>query len=144
MEKQEKLLIIDEIQVEYQKLFNECKPKHEEVKAGLDEGLNVLNKLKESPLEKLDENIESSIDKLINPILLIADKKVKRIYISSLAVLQKIIINSLVNKVQSSSIIKCLDQICNDSSEEFVHQKTIETLIPLIDSAAFLTASLCV
>ena len=133
MEKQEKLLIIDEIQVEYQKLFNECKPKHEEVKAGLDEGLNVLNKLKESPLEKLDENIESSIDKLINPILLIADKKVKRIYISSLAVLQKIIINSLVNKVQSSSIIKCLDQICNDSSEEFVHQKTIETLIPLID-----------
>ena len=47
MENSEKLLIIDEIEVEYQKLFNECKAKHEQVKAGLDEGLNILSKLKE-------------------------------------------------------------------------------------------------
>ena len=133
MENSEKLLIIDEIQVEYQKLFNECKQKHEEVKVGLDEGLNVLDQLKESPLDKFDENIKSSIDKLINPILLIAEKKVKRIYISSLIVLQKLIINSLISKEQSSLIIKSLEQICEDSSEEFVHQKIIETLSPLIN-----------
>ena len=133
MENSEKLLIIDEIQVEYQKLFNECKQKHEEVKVGLDEGLNVLDQLKESPLDKFDENIKSSIDKLINPILLIAEKKVKRIYISSLIVLQKLIINSLISKDQSSLIIKSLEQICEDSSEEFVHQKIIETLSPLIN-----------
>jgi hypothetical protein len=81
MENSEKLLIIDEIQLEYQKLFNECKPKHEQVKAGLDEGLKILSELKESSLDKLDENIKSSIDKLIEPILLIAENKVKRIYI---------------------------------------------------------------
>ena len=133
MENSEKLLIIDEIQVEYQKLFNECKPKHEEVKAGLDQGLNILNELKESPLEKLEENMKSSIDKLINPILLIGEKKVKRIYITSLTVLQKIIDNSLVDKIQSSSIIKCLEQICKDSNEEFVLQNAIKTLIPLIN-----------
>ena len=127
------MVIIDEIQVEYQKLFNECKPKHEEVKAGLDQGLNILNELKESPLEKLEENMKSSIDKLINPILLIGEKKVKRIYITSLTVLQKIIDNSLVDKIQSSSIIKCLEQICKDSNEEFVLQNAIKTLIPLIN-----------
>ena len=91
MENSEKLLLIDEIQMEYQKLFNECKAKHEEVKAGLDEGLKTLAELKESSLDKLDENIISSIDILIKPILLIAKNKVKRIYISSLVVLQKII-----------------------------------------------------
>ena len=133
MENSEKLLIIDEIQLEYQKLFNECKPKHEQVKAGLDEGLKILSELKESSLDKLDENIKSSIDKLIEPILLIAENKVKRIYISSLVVLQKIITNSLISKSQSRVIIKSLQQICEDSSEEFVHQKTIETLAPLIN-----------
>ena len=130
---EEKLLLIDEIQVEYQKLFNECKQKHEEVKSGLDEGLKVLEELKESPLEKLEENIETSIDKLINPIILISKNKVKRIYISSLVVLQKIITNSLVSKEQSSQIIKSLEEMCLDSSEEFVHQKIIETLSPLIN-----------
>ena len=133
MENSEKLLIIDEIEVEYQKLFNECKQKHEEVKAGLDEGLNILSQIKDSPLDKLDENIKSSIDKLINPIILIAQKKVKRIYISSLIVLQKIINNSLISKEQTSLIIKSLQQMCEDSSEEFVHQKIIETLSPLIN-----------
>lgn len=130
---EEKLLLIDEIQVEYQKLFNECKQKHEEVKSGLDEGLKVLEELKESPLEKLDENIETSIDKLINPIILISKNKVKRIYISSLIVLQKIITNSLISKEHSSQIIKSLEEMCLDSSEEFVHQKIIETLSPLIN-----------
>ena len=79
MENSEKLLIINEIEVEYQKLFNECKAKHEEVKAGLDEGLNILSQIKDSPLDKLDENIKSSIDKLINPIILLAQNKGKRI-----------------------------------------------------------------
>ena len=133
MENSEKLLIIDEIQVEYQKLFNECKQKHEQVKSGLDEGLNILAQLKESPLDKFDENIKSSVDQLINPIVLIAQNKVKRIYITSLTVLQKIITNSLISKDQSSLIIKSLNQICEDSSEEFVHQKIIETLSPLIN-----------
>ena len=133
MENSEKLLILDEIEVEYQKLFNECKQKHEEVKAGLDEGLNILSQIKDSPLDKLDENIKSSIDKLINPIILIAQNKVKRIYISSLIVLQKIINNSLISKEQTSLIIKSLQQMCEDSSEEFVHQKIIETLSPLIN-----------
>ena len=133
MENSDKLLIIDEIFVEYQKLFNECKPKHEQVKAGLDEGLNILSQLKESPLDEFDSKIKESIEKLISPILLIAEKKVKRIYITSLLVLQKIISNSLISKIQSSSIIKSLEQICEDSSEEFVHQKIIEALNPLID-----------
>ena len=133
MENSEKLLIIDEIEVEYQKLFNECKAKHEQVKAGLDEGLNILSKLKESPLDELDNKIKESIEKLISPILLIAEKKVKRIYVTSLTVLHKIISNSLISKEQSSSIIKSLKQICEDSSEEFVHQKIIEALSPLIN-----------
>ena len=133
MENSEKLLLIDEIQMEYQKLFNECKAKHEEVKAGLDEGLKTLAELKESSLDKLDENIISSIDILIKPILLIAKNKVKRIYISSLVVLQKIINNSFVSKEQSSSIIKSLEEISEDSNEEFVQQKIIETLSPLIN-----------
>ena len=94
MENTDKLLMIDEIQVEYQKLFNECKPKHEQVKAGLDEGLNILSQLKESPLDEIDSKIKESIEKLISPILLIAQNKVKRIYITSLTVLLKIISNS--------------------------------------------------
>ena len=118
---EEKLLIIDEIQVDYQKLFNECKSKHEEVKSGLDEGLKVLEELKHSPLDKLDENLKSSIDKLINPIILISKNKVKRIYVSALIVLQKIIINSLITKEHSSNIIKSLEEICLDSSEEIIH-----------------------
>ena len=130
---EEKLLIIDEIQVDYQKLFNECKAKHEEVKAGLDEGLKVLEELKQSSLDKLDENIKSSIDKLINPIILIARNKVKRIYVSALIVLQKIIINSLITKEHSSNIIKSLEEICLDSSEEIIHQKILETIMPLIN-----------
>ena len=133
MENSEKLLIIDEIEVEYQKLFNECKPKHEQVKAGLDEGLNILSQLKESPLDEFDNKIKESIEKLINPIILIAEKKVKRIYVTSLVVLQKIISNSLITKEQSSSIIISLTKISEDSSEEFVHQKIIEALSPLID-----------
>ena len=133
MENSEKLLIIDEIEVEYQKLFNECKPKHEKVKAGLDSGLNTLAQLKESSLDKLDENIKESIDKLISPILLIGQNKVKRIYVTSLIVLYKIISNNLINKEQSDAIIKCLEQICEDSNEEFIQQKIIEALIPLID-----------
>ena len=133
MENSEKLLIIDEIQVEYQKLFNECKAKHEQVKAGLDEGLNILSQLKDSPLDKLDDDIKSNIDKLINPILLIAQNKVKRIYISSITVLQILINNSLISKEQSNLIIKSLSQMCEDSSEEFVHQKILETLSPLIN-----------
>ena len=133
MENSEKLLIIDEIQVEYQKLFNECKAKHEQVKAGLDEGLNILAQLKDSPLDKLDDEIKSSIDKLINPIILIAQNKVKRIYITSITVLQKIINNSLISKEQSCLLIKSLSQMCEDSSEEFVHQKILETLSPLIN-----------
>ena len=133
MENSEKLLIIDEIEVEYQKLFNECKPKHEQVKAGLDEGLNILSNLKQSPLEEIDEKIKESIEKLISPIILIAQNKVKRIYITSLIVLQKIISNSLIDKEKSNSIIQSLGKICEDSSEEFVHQKIVETLTPLID-----------
>ena len=133
MENSEKLLIIDEIEVEYQKLFNECKPKHEKVKAGLDEGLNILSNLKQSPLEEIDEKIKESIEKLISPIILIAENKVKRIYITSLIVLQKIISNSLIDKDMSTSIIQSLGKICEDSSEEFVHQKIVETLTPLMD-----------
>ena len=133
MENSEKLLIIDEIEVEYQKLFNECKPKHEKVKAGLDEGLNILSSLKQSPLDEIDEKIKESIEKLISPIILIAQNKVKRIYVTSLIVLQKIISNSLITKDLSSSIIQSLGQISEDSSEEFVHQKIVETLSPLID-----------
>ena len=133
MENSEKLLIIDEIEVEYQKLFNECKPKHEQVKAGLDEGLNILSNLKQSPLDEINDKLKESIEKLISPILLIAQNKVKRIYVTSLIVLQKIISNSLINKDLSSSIIQSLGKICEDSSEEFVHQKIVETLTPLID-----------
>ena len=133
MENSEKLLIIDEIEVEYQKLFNECKPKHEQVKAGLDEGLNILSNLKQSPLDEINEKLIESIEKLISPILLIAQNKVKRIYVTSLIVLQKIISNSLIDKNLSSSIIESLGKICEDSSEEFVHQKIVETLTPLID-----------
>ena len=133
MENSEKLLIIDEIEVEYQKLFNECKPKHEQVKAGLDEGLNILSNLKQSPLDEINEKLKESIEKLISPILLIAQNKVKRIYVTSLIVLQKIISNSLIDKNLSSSIIESLGKICEDSSEEFVHQKIVETLTPLID-----------
>ena len=58
MENSDKLLIIDEIEVEYRKLFNECKPKHEKVKSGLDEGLNILSDLKQSPLEEIDAKIK--------------------------------------------------------------------------------------
>ena len=133
MENSEKLLIIDEIEVEYKKLFNECKPKHEKVKAGLDEGLNILSNLKQSPLEEIDEKLKESVENLISPIILIAQNKVKRIYITSLIVLQKIISNSLITKELSSSLIQSLGQICEDSSEEFVHQKIVETLSPLID-----------
>ena len=133
MENSDKLLIIDEIEVEYRKLFNECKPKHEKVKAGLDEGLNILSNLKQSPLEEIDSKLKESIEKLISPIILIAQNKVKRIYITSLIVLQKIISYSLLNKDQTTIVIQSLGKICQDSSEEFVHQKIVETLTPLID-----------
>ena len=133
MENSDKLLIIDEIEVEYRKLFNECKPKHEKVKAGLDEGLKILSDLKQSPLEEIDDKTKESIEKLISPIILIAQNKVKRIYITSLIVLQKIISYSLINKDQTTIIIQSLGKICQDSSEEFVHQKIVETLTPLID-----------
>ena len=130
---EEKLSIIDEIQVEYQKLFNECKPKHEQVKAGLDKGLSILTQLKESPLDKIEESIKSSIDNLISPILLISENKVKRIYVAALKEKKKIVNNSLITIEQSSSIIKGLGVICQDSNEEFVQEKIIETLSPMIN-----------
>ena len=137
MENTDKLSIVDEIQVEYQKLYNECKPKHEQVKAELDEGLQILSTLKNTPLEKLEQEIKSSVDKLISPILLISENKVKRIYVSSLSVLKKIIDYSLITKEQSVQIIKALEKILFDSSEEIVLTKILETLSPLITTNFF-------
>ena len=84
MKQVDKLSIVEDIEVEYKKLYNECKKKHIEVKNGIDAGLNTLAHLKTLTLSQLDIELKNTVDDLLAPIILASEKQVRKLYVSSL------------------------------------------------------------
>ena len=130
---QDKLAIVEDIEVEYKKFYNECKQKHTEVKSLIDSGLNVLSNLKTLTKNQLDIELKTSVDELIKPIILANQKKIKKLYISSLAIIKKLVSYGLIKQKHSNDIIIILKDVLANSSEEFVQIKVIETLLPMVD-----------
>ena len=133
MKQVDKLSIVEDIEVEYKKLYNECKKKHIEVKNGIDAGLNTLAHLKTLTLSQLDIELKNTVDDLLAPIILASEKQVRKLYVSSLSIIKKLVSYGLITQKHSNEIIKVLKDILTNSSEEFVQIKVIETLLPMVD-----------
>ena len=73
MKQVDKLSIVEDIEVEYKKFYNECKKKHTEVKSGIDAGLNVLAHLRTLTIAQLEVELKNSIDDLLAPIIYLAE-----------------------------------------------------------------------
>lgn len=133
MKQVDKLSIVEDIEVEYKKFYNECKKKHTEVKSGIDAGLNVLAHLRTLTIAQLEVELKNSIDDLLAPIILASQKQIKKLYVSSLAIIKKLVSYGLITQKHSNGIITVLKDILTNSSEEFVQIKVIETLLPMVD-----------
>ena len=106
MKQVDKLSIVEDIEVEYKKLYNECKKKHIEVKNGIDAGLNTLAHLKTLTLSQLDIELKNTVDDLLAPIILASEKQVRKLYVSSLSIIKKLVSYGLITQKHSNEIIK--------------------------------------
>ena len=132
----DKISIIDDIEIDYKKLNNDCKAKHTEAKKGIEDGLNLLLNLRNNP-NQIEIELKKSIDKLLFPIQIASNQKIKRIFVSCLDVIKKLLSYNLFTQRHSKDIINILNNFLNNSSDEFVQIKVIETLIPLVDEKIF-------
>ena len=132
-----KISIIDDIEIDYKKLNNDCKAKHTEAKKGIEDGLNLLLNLKNINPNQIEFELKKSVDKLLFPIQIASNQKIKRIFVSCLDVIKKLLSYNLFTQRHSKDIINILNNFLNNSSEEFVQIKIIETLIPLVDEKIF-------
>ena len=130
-----KISIINDI--DYKKLNNDCKAKHTETKKAIEEGLNLLISLRNVNINQIEIELKKSVDKLLFPIQIASNQKIKRIFVSCLDVIKKLISYNLLTQRYSNNIINILNTFLNNSSEEFVQIKIIETLIPLVDDKFF-------
>ena len=137
IENDNKISIIDDIEIDYKKLNNDCKAKHTEAKKGIEDGLNLLLNLKNINPNQIEFELKKSVDKLLFPIQIASNQKIKRIFVSCLDVIKKLLSYNLFTQRHSKDIINILNNFLNNSSEEFVQIKIIETLIPLVDEKIF-------
>ena len=133
----DKISIINDIEIDYKKLNNDCKAKHTETKKAIEEGLNLLISLRNVNINQIEIELKKSVDKLLFPIQIASNQKIKRIFVSCLDVIKKLISYNLLTQRHSNNLINILNTFLNNSSEEFVQIKIIETLIPLVDDKFF-------
>ena len=133
----DKISIINDIEIDYKKLNNDCKAKHTETKKEIEEGLNLLISLRNVNINQIEIELKKSVDKLLFPIQIASNQKIKRIFVSCLDVIKKLLSYNLFTQRHSKDIINILNNFLNNSSEEFVQIKIIETLIPLVDEKFF-------
>ena len=99
-----KISIINDI--DYKKLNNDCKAKHTETKKAIEEGLNLLISLRNVNINQIEIELKKSVDKLLFPIQIASNQKIKRIFVSCLDVIKKLISYNLLTQRHSNNIIK--------------------------------------
>ena len=129
----DKLNMLEDIELEYKKLYNECKKKYTSVRDFIESSLNKIEELKNLNLNNIDSEIKKSIDVLLKPLVSISEAKHSKLYISTLCICKKLVTYALVKQQQTSHLIKILKDILDNSSEDSIYTKVLETLLPMVN-----------
>lgn len=125
----DKINILEDIQTEFMKLYNECKKKYTSIKDAIDE---TLSKITDSKSISGEEG-KKLVDFMLKPIILVTEAKHNKLYVSCLSIVKKLVTYNLIKQNQTNTVIKILKEVLDNSSEEYVQIKVIETLLPMVN-----------
>ena len=129
----DKLNIIEDIESEYKKLYNECKKKYVLIKDLIEANLQTLNDLKNFKVNQIEHELKKSVEGLLKPITQATESKYSKLYISCLCIAKKLVTHNLVRQNQTGTVIKILKDILDNSNEDFIQIKVLETLLPMVN-----------
>jgi hypothetical protein len=116
----EKINIIDDLEIEFRKMYNECKKKYSTtrevtlfLKKGIESALKFLSTVKstqstnpENGIISFNPEIKNSIDILLKPIMHTMETKHSKLFSSSLLIVKKIVVYNLIKQVLILLIIE--------------------------------------
>lgn len=129
----DKLNIVEDIESEYKKLYNECKKKYTSIRDLIEGNLTKLTEIKSLNINQIEGELKKSVESLLKPIIQATESKYSKLYISCLCIAKKLVTYNLVKQSQTNTVIKILKDILDNSTEDYLQIKVIETLLPMVN-----------
>jgi hypothetical protein len=82
----------------------------------------------------IEIELKNSIEPLLRPIIhATVETKHTKLFVTCLAIVKKLITYNLIKQNHTSIVIQILKDILDNSSEEFIQIKVLETLLPMVN-----------
>ena len=77
--------------------------------------------------------MKNSVETLLKPILHASESKNSKLFASSLSIVKKLVTYNLIKQNHTGAVIQILKDILDNTSEEFMQIKVLETLLPMVN-----------
>jgi len=84
-------------------------------------------------LSQIEHELKNSVETLLKPILHAADTKNTKLFASSLSIVKKLVTYNLIKQNHTGTVIQILKDILDNTTEEFMQIKVLETLLPMVN-----------
>lgn len=100
---------------------------------GIESSLKILSNLKTLNLSQIETELKNSIESLLKPIIHTTETKHTKLFVSSLSIVKKFVTYNLIKQNHTAIVIQILKDILDNSTEEFIQIKVLETLLPMVN-----------
>ncbi len=81
----------------------------------------------------IEAELKNSLEILLKPIIHSTETKHSKLFVSSLSIVKKFVTYNLIKQNHTVSIIQILKDILDNTTEEFIQIKVLETLLPMVN-----------
>lgn len=82
---------------------------------------------------QIEPELKNSIELLLKPIIHATETKHSKLFVSSLSIVKKLVTYNMIKQNHTGVVIQILKDILDNSSEEFIQIKVLETLLPMVN-----------